>query len=174
VPNEDRALAEALGARELHERTMHDVEHRGAREPAERGGPARRERERRQRQVQRFSSGASANGTKPLDGRTPAASDSRRISMIPSQKSGSEMPEEPERQDARSATPPRRRAGHSPSGTPISAAASAASTVSSIVTGNRSRIIRPIGSFCRKSIPKSPRSTPPSHRAYCVGTASSR
>ena len=44
----------------------------------------------------------------------------------------------------------------------------------SIVTGNRSRIIRPIGSFCRKSIPKSPLSTPPSHRAYCVASDSSR
>ena len=94
--------------------------------------------------------------------------------MIPSQKSGIEMPTSPMASAARSATPPRRPPPSRPSGTPIAAAQSVASSVSSIVTGSRSRIIRPMGSFWRKSRPKSPRTTPPSQRRYCCTTGSSR
>ena len=94
--------------------------------------------------------------------------------MMPSQKSGIEMPTSPMASAARSATPPRRPPPSKPSGTPITAAVRLASSVSSSVTGRRSRIIRPIGSFWRKSSPKSPRATPASHRIYCRGTGSSR
>ena len=122
-----------------------------------------------------MSSGASVSGTKPADGSRPAQSESAEDQHDPE-------PEVRDR-DADEADRERGAVGHA------AAAAAAeqserhadqrprtalASSVSSIVTGSRSRIMRPIGSFWRKSSPKSPRATPPSHRRYCCGSGSSR
>ena len=87
--------------------------------------------------------------------------------MMPSQKSGMDMPKRPNSIEQRSAIPPGLIAARMPSGTAITIAIPSESKVNSIVTGNRwlSKVVT--DSLLRKSFPRSPCKTLPSHWPYC-------
>ncbi len=95
------------------------------------------------------------------------ASAKNRMSMIPSQKSGMEVPNRPSNIELRSAMPPGLIAALMPRGTAISTAMANESRVNSIVTGRRTLSKFVTASLLRKSLPRSPCNSLPSHCPYC-------
>ena len=145
---------------------MHHVEHRRAREPSERRRTARRQGERRERQVPEVLErclGERHEAARRHDARRQRQDENQHDAEPEVRERDAE---EPERQGGPvgGAASPRARPG-------VRAARRSAprparrAAVSSIVTGSRSTIMRPIGSFWRKSMPKSPRTTPASQRS---------
>jgi hypothetical protein len=85
----------------------------------------------------RLPRGSSVSGTKPEEGSSPSASDTVRISMMASQKSGTEIPTSPSPRATLSVIPPRRAAARVPRGIDMAIVNSIARLVSSRVTGRR-------------------------------------
>ncbi len=104
--------------------------------------------------------------TKSTAGAQSSQSEVARISMVACQKTGIDRLNRLRTRTAWSSRVFSRRADTMPSGMPTARATSIAPSVSSSVTWRRLVIIWMTGSPVRQLVPRSPRSTRPSHRAY--------
>ena len=86
---------------------------------------------------------------------------------MPCQNTGTDSPSKVPTRVTLSMGRPRRMAETMPAAIPRTSAKPTASTVSSRVTGSRSRMSPTTGLPVRHEVPRSPRARPPSQRAYC-------
>src|SRR6266436_7617153 len=122
----------------------------------------------------RLLSGCCQNGTKPEAGSQWSRTARSRISMIPSQKLGMEIPHRDTALARRSHTVLRRTAEKTPAGMAIARATSTAKPASSIVIGSLRATVQTTDSRVRMDSPRSPRTARPTQRRYWTGTGSLR
>src|SRR5690242_10153713 len=122
----------------------------------------------------RFESGFSQIGTKPEAGSQCKRTDSRRISMMPSQKLGTESPHSETALTRKSHAELRRTAEKTPAGIAMASATSSERHASSMVIGSLRPTVHTTDSRVRMDSPRSPRRASPSQRTYCSGIGSSR
>ncbi len=115
-------------------------------------------------------SGSSPSGTNPEAGSHPSRTETSRISMIPSQKFGTDTPHSEMPLARRSHTVLRRTAATIPAGMAIVIATSSDRHANSIVMGSFAATVCRTGCRVRIDSPRSPRTASPSHRAYCNGS----
>jgi len=118
--------------------------------------------------IARLRTGSRTTLTKSTAGAQLSQSETARMSMLACQKTGTERLNRLASRTAWSSAVFSRRADSMPSGTPTATATSIAASVSSAVTSSRLRIICTTGVPVRQLVPRSPRSTAPSQRAYCT------
>jgi hypothetical protein len=118
--------------------------------------------------------GLSHSETKPDAGSQWRRTDSSRISMMPSQKLGTESPQSETALASRSHTVLRRTAENTPAGIAMARATSRDRPASSSVIGSLRPTVRTTDSRVRMDSPRSPRRARPIQRRYWIGIGSSR
>src|SRR5437588_8537607 len=120
----------------------------------------------------RFAVGLSQNDTKPDAGSQPRRTEKNRISMIPSQKLGTDTPHNDALLASTSQAVLRRTAASTPAGIAIASAMSTARQASSTVIGSFFATVVITGSRVRIERPRSPRAASAAQRRYCTGIGS--
>src|SRR5712691_6661646 len=120
----------------------------------------------------RLASGLSQRGTNPEAGSQPSRTEKNRISMIPSQKLGTETPQSDTPLARRSHRVLRRTAASTPAGMAMPTAMRIAKAASWIVMGSFFATVPVTDARVRMDSPRSPRSANPSQRRYWTGTGS--
>jgi hypothetical protein len=121
----------------------------------------------------RLPIGFSQSGTKPEAGSQCKRTDRSRISMIPSQKLGTERPQSETALARRSHTVLRRTAENTPAGIAMASATRRERHASSMVMGSLRATVHTTDSRVRMDSPRSPRSASPAQRRYWTGIGSS-
>ena len=121
----------------------------------------------------RLPRGLSQSGTKPEAGSHCRRTERNRISMMPSQKLGTERPQSETALASRSHTVLRRAAEKTPAGMAMASAIRRDRPASSIVIGSLRATVHTTDSRVRMDSPRSPRSASPIQRRYWSGTGSS-
>ena len=124
--------------------------------------------------VARFRRRSSHGDTYPDAGSQPRWTANSKMSMMPSQKCGTESPESARTLAATATGRPCLTAAMIPAGMPIRSAIAMEQTASSTVTGSLAASSWDTGILLRIDSPKSPRSTRPIQIAYWIGTGRSR
>jgi hypothetical protein len=124
--------------------------------------------------VVRLRPRSSQGGTYPDAGSQPSRTEKSRISMMPSQKCGTDRPESARALAARSSGVPRRTAETTPVGMPSTSATSIEASASSIVTGSLEASSSVTGILLRSDSPRSPRRTLLSQIPYWTTSGRSR
>src|SRR5688572_8769724 len=122
----------------------------------------------------RLPIGSSAIGTKPEAGSQPKRTDTSRISMIPSQKLGTDTPHSDTPLASTSQAVLRRTAAMTPAGIAMATATSSDRQASSTVIGSLVATIDATDVRVRMDSPRSPVAARPSHRTYCTGSGALR
>src|SRR5581483_3127944 len=122
----------------------------------------------------RFARGSSQTGTKPDAGSQCRRTDSSRISMMPSQKLGTDSPQSETALTRKSQALLRCTAEKTPAGIAMASATSRDRPASSMVMGSLRPTVETTDSRVRIDSPRSPRRARPSQRRYCRGIGSSR
>ncbi len=117
-------------------------------------------------------SGLSQNGTNPEAGSQPRRTEKNRISMIPSQKLGTETPPREAALAMTSHALLRRTAASTPAAIAMQIARSTDRQASSTVIGSFCATVLSTGSRVRIDRPRSPCSASPAQRRYWTGTGS--
>src|SRR5437773_6786099 len=120
----------------------------------------------------RLPDGLSQNDTKPEAGSQPSRTEKNRISMIPSQKLGTETPQSDAPLASRSQAVLRRTAASTPAGIARASAMSTERQASSTVIGSFLATVVITGSRVRIERPRSPWSASPAQRRYWTGIGS--
>src|SRR5204862_1225579 len=120
----------------------------------------------------RLPDGLSQNDTKPEAGSQPSRTEKNRISMIPSQKLGTETPQSDAPLASTSQAVLRRTAASTPAGIAIASAMSTERQASSTVIGSFLATVVITGSRVRIERPRSPWSASPAQRRYWTGIGS--
>ena len=124
--------------------------------------------------VARLRRQSSHGATYPEAGSQPRWTANSSMSMIPSQKCGTDRPESARTLAATAIGLPWRTAAMMPVGMPITSAIAIEQTASSTVTGSLAAMSCDTGILFRIDSPKSPRSTRPIQIPYWMGTGRSR
>src|SRR5262245_6055758 len=119
-----------------------------------------------------LASGLSQNGTKPEAGSHPRRTEKNRISIIPSQKLGTDTPQSDAPLASTSHAVLRRTAARTPAGMAMASAMRTARHASSMVIGSFFATVVTTGSRVRIERPRSPCSASAAHRTYCTGIGS--
>src|SRR5688572_24740615 len=114
----------------------------------------------------RLPSGSSAMGTKPEAGSQPSRTETSRMSMMPSQKFGTDTPHREAPLASRSHTVLRRTAAITPAGSAMARATSSDRKASSMVMGSLAATVAATGWRVRIDSPRSPRTASPAHLRY--------
>src|SRR6185436_13227574 len=117
-----------------------------------------------------LATGSSISGTNPDAGSQPSRTETNKISMIPSQKLGTDTPQSETPLARRSHGVLRRTAAITPAGMAITSATSRERHASSSVMGSLRATVLATDCRVRMDSPRSPRSARPSQRAYCSGS----
>src|SRR4029453_8032489 len=122
----------------------------------------------------RLATGSSASGTKPDAGSQPRRTDTSRISMIPSQKLGTDTPQSERPLASTSHGVLRRTAAITPAGMAMAMATRSDRHASSSVMGSLVATVPATDCRVRMDSPRSPRTARPSQRTYCTGRGAFR
>src|SRR5262245_12440505 len=117
-----------------------------------------------------FAIGSSTSGTNPEAGNQPSRTDTSKMSMIPSQKLGTDTPHSDTPLASRSHGVLRRTAAITPAGIAMAIDTSSDRHASSSVMGSLRTTVPATDWRVRMDSPRSPRSARPSQRAYCTGS----
>src|SRR5207247_1496965 len=120
----------------------------------------------------RLASGLAQRGRNPDAGSQPSRTEKNRISMIPSQKVGTETPQSDTPLARRSQKVLRRTAASTPAGMAMPTAMRIAKAASWIVMGSFFATVPVTDARVRMDSPRSPRSANPTQRRYWTGTGS--
>ena len=107
--------------------------------------------------------------SRPLAGNRCRLTEKTKMSIMPSQKLGIDMPNRAAKLPVRSHTLPCRSAETMATGTAMTIAITSAARTSSRVAGNVVAIIDHTGRPLRRDVPRSPLTAPPAKARYCWG-----